>query len=267
MANEPQKAPRMGTLRKFANLVQRGTDNFYASTYYSDPTSRTQLQNIKSDITSSIKDIMDTNSDNVGEPNISKLYERLLMAQKDDGTIKEFERIFGDNEFINNLASSYLDNRWVKAVDDEIDEVMKYMPKLQEALDTIKDNVLSADSFSKDYLNLDTKLVSTRESEEQFSRNIDDMKTRYDLLKLTSEIYEKASKYGEVFVYCVPYTKAISALLKKKNSVSDRNISVRANFEQSNIMIESSVSEFEPVRLSYYNGIKKEDSINNMNYN
>lgn len=267
MANDLQKAPRMGTLKKFANLVQRGTDNFYASTYYSDPTSKTQLQNIKSDITSSIKDIMDTNSDNVGEPNISKLYERLLMAQKDDGTIKEFERIFGDNEFINNLASSYLDNRWVKAVDEEIDEVMKYMPKLQEALDTIKDNVLSADSFSKDYLNLDTKLVSTRESEEQFSRNIDDMKTRYNLLKLTGEIYEKASKYGEVFVYCVPYTKAISALLKKKNTVSDRNISVRANFEQSNIMIESSISEFEPVKLSYYDGIKQEDTINNMNYN
>lgn len=267
MANE-QKPVRMGTLKKFANLVQRGMDNFYSNTYYSDPTSRTQLQNIKADTTSAIKDIMNTNSDNIGEPNISKLYERLLMAQKDDSTIKEFERIFGDNEFINNLASSYLDNRWVKAVDDEIDEVMKYMPKLQEALDTIKDNVLSADSFSKDYLNLDTNLVSTRESEEQFSRNIEDMKKRYNLLKLTSEIYEKASKYGEVFVYCVPYTKAISALLKKKNSVSDRNISIRANFEQSNIMIESALGEFEPVKLPYGNStIKADDGINNMNYN
>ena len=143
-----QQKPRTGVLRKLASLVQGNMDDMYRTTYYADPNNRDQLQAIKTDITSSIKDIMDTNSDNIGEPNISRLYERLLLnTQGDPGTVKEFERIFGDNEFINNLASSYLDNRWVKAIDEEVDEIMKYMPKLQEALSTIKDNVLSSDSF------------------------------------------------------------------------------------------------------------------------
>ena len=39
------------------------------------------------------------------------------------------------------------------------------------------------------------------------------MKERYNMLKLTSEIYEKTSKYGECFVYCVPYDKAIKIML------------------------------------------------------
>ena len=263
--NERQK-PRMGTLRKLASLVQGNMDNMYSTTYYADPSNRDQLQAIKTDITTSIKDIMDTNSDNIGEPNISRLYERLLLnSQGDPNTVQEFERIFGDTEFVNNLASTYLDNRWVKLYDDEIDEVMKYMPKLQEALDTIKDNVLSSDSFSKDYLNLESKLAPTKESEEQFARNISDMKERYDMLKLTSEIYEKTSKYGETFVYCVPYDKAIRRLMDKKNSNDARNISVKTNFESGEVLIESSVLEFEPVKIN--SGYELNKSTDNLNIN
>ena len=249
-SNEPKK-PNESLLRRFASLVQGNMDDMYRSTYYADPNNKDQLQAIKTDITSSIKDIMNSNTDNIGEPNISRLYERLLLNnQNDPNTVAEFERIFGDNEFINSLTSSYLDNRWVKAIDTEIDEVMKYMPKLQEALSTIKDNVLSSDSFSKDFLNLESKLAPTKESEEQFARNINDMKDRYDMLKLTSKIYDQTSKYGETFVYCVPYTKAISALMKKKNSTTDdRNIKVRTNFESGSVLIESSVSEFEPINI------------------
>lgn len=249
--NEENKQPGVGILRKLAGFVKGNMDDLYRSTYYADPTNRNQLHAIKTDITSSIKDIMDTNFDNVGEPNISRLYERLLLnTQNDDGTVKEFERIFGDNEFINNLASSYLDNRWVKAVDTEIDEVLKYMPKLQEALDTIKDNVLASDSFAKDYLNLESKLSPDALSKEQFSRNIDDMKTRYDMLNLVNKIYDETSKYGETFVYCVPYTKAITKLLQTKNSGRMRNISVHTNYNESaDLIIESPDREFEPIKI------------------
>lgn len=265
--NDQQK-PRMGVIRRLADLVQGNMNDMYRTTYYADPNNRDQLQAIKNDITTSIKDIMDTNSDNIGEPNISRLYERIFLStQNDPNTVKDFERIFGDNEFINNLASSYLDNRWVKAIDEEINEVLRYMPKLQEALSTIKDNVLSSDSFSKDYLNLGSKLSPTRETEEQFARNITDMKERYNMLKLTSEIYEKTSKYGEVFVYCVPYDRAIRRLIERKNSNDARNITVRTNFESGNVFIESAVSEFEPIKfnntvIKYEDGKEENRGIN-----
>ena len=228
---------RIGPLRKLADRIQSNMDDLYRSTYYSDTSNKVQLGNIKNNINTSIKDIMDSNINNIGEPNISKFFERMFMnTQNDPNTINEFEKIFGDNEFVNNLANSYMDNRWVKAVDTEIDEVLRYMPKLHEALMTIRDNVLSADSFSKDYLNLESD-SPTKESIDQFDRNVTDMKERYKLLKLTSDIYDDTSKYGETFIYCVPYKKAIQKLLDRKQIM--KNVVVKTNYNENCITIES----------------------------
>jgi hypothetical protein len=236
MANDDKRSIPFGNLRKLAGNIQRNSDDLYRSTYYSDRTNQQQLNAIKTDINASIKSIIDTNADNVGEPNISKLFERMYMnKQNDPATVNEFERIFGDNEFVNNLTSSYLDNRWVRAIDQETDEVLKYMPKLHEALMTIKDNVLSADSFSKDYLNLEND-TPTEEYKTQFARNVEDLKKTYDLEKLTGEIYDEISKYGECFYYCVPYSKAIQRLLNRKNSM--RSVVVRADYQENAIFIE-----------------------------
>ena len=237
MADEKNQ-PKMGLFRRVANLIQGNYDDLYRSTYFTDPSNQQQLRNIKRDINSTIKDIMDTSSDMVGEPNISKLYERMFLnAQNNGDTIKEFDRIFADNEFVANLTASYLDNRWVRALDMEIDEILKYMPKLQEALDTITDNVLSADSFSKDYLNITSTLSDSSVSDEQFSRNIEDLKQIYDLPKLVKEIYQKESKYGEVFVYRVPYQKAIQRLLDRK--YTNRGLVVHTNYKEYAVLIES----------------------------
>ena len=235
---DAEKQIRLGPIRRLANLIQGNNDALYKSTYYSDPTNKQQLQALKTDITNTIKDIMTNSTDNTGQPNISKLYERLLLnTQNDKSTIDDFERIFSDNDFVNNLTASYLDNRWVRAVDMEIDEILKYMPKLQEALDTITDNVLSADSFSKDFLNIKNTLTSGDTSQEQFDKNISDLKKDYKLLKLIKEIYEDTSKYGECFVYCVPYTKAIQKLLSKKND--NRSVVVKTNYGENAIITES----------------------------
>ena len=230
---------RPGVFKRIAGLIQGNMDDLYKNTYYSDPSNRQQLTAIKTDITNTIKDIMNSNTDNIGEPSISRMYERLYFnSQNDSDTIKEFEKIFSDNEFVNNLTNSYLDNRWIKAIDVEIDEVCKYMPKLQEALDTMRDNVLAADSFNKDFLKLDSQLNNASVNEEQFSRNIEDLKKKYKLSKLIKENYEATAKYGEDFIYCVPYDKAIQRLMD--NKYKNRGIVVSSNFsENANITIQS----------------------------
>lgn len=235
MAKDVQAQPKIGILKKLAHTIQSNTDNLYKTVFYSDPSNKQSLEAIKTDITSSIKDIMTSSSDILGAPNVSKLYERLIMTQNDASLTREYERIFGNNEFVSNLTASYLDNRWVKAVDTEIDEICRYMPKLQEALDTITDNVLSADSFSKDYLNITNDLSDSKTSDEQFSRNVEDLKERYELPKLIKEIYEKESKYGEGFVYRVPYEKAIQRLMDRKNM--PRPVALQTT--EQGIMIES----------------------------
>ena len=242
-----QKKSKPGILKKLAGLIQGNSDSLYRTVHYSDPLDRQQLDAIKSDMMDTIKNIMSSSSDTVGEPNISRLYERLLSSSNLDKSAiaSEFERIFGNNEFVSNLTASYLDNRWVKAVDTEIDEILKYMPKLQEALDVITDNVLSADSFNKDYLNLTTELSDAETSDEQFAKNIMDLKETYELLKLIKDIYRQTSKYGECFVYRVPYQKAIQRLMDRKDMHRDFAVSA----SESGVFIESATDGRSEVRM------------------
>lgn len=230
---------KLGPLKRLAGLLQNNSDELYKSTYYSDPSNNKMLKDLKTSIDTSIKDIMDTNIDNTGEPNISKLYERIFMkTQNDDSTVKEFERIFGDNEFINNLSNSYLDNRWIRAIDDEIDDTLRYMPKLQEALETLRDNVLAADSFSKDYLTIKKQLDDSYDKP-LFNMHVEEIKKKYDLVTLIDELYFDTSKYGESFVYCVPYQKAIQNLLDTKND--NRAVAIRTNFKEGTVIIEDGI--------------------------
>ena len=262
MARDDQ--PRMGPIKRLANLIQGNSDDLYRSTYYSDPSNKQQLQALKTDITNTIKNIMANNSDISGEPNISKLYERLLLnAQNDSELVSSFEKIFGDNEFVNNLTASYLDNRWVRAVDMEIDEICKYMPKIQEALDTITDNVLSADSFSKDFLNISNQLSDGDTSKEQFSKNINDMKKNYKLLKYIKQIYEQTAKYGECFVYCVPYDKAIQRLVDRK--YENRGVVIKTNFGEGTIITESTEMGRSKVHIPKGYSLNKDNDNFNMN--
>ena len=238
MADNDNNQINYGPLKRIANLIQTNTDDLYRSTFFSDPNNKKELQYLKNSINNSIKTIVDNNTDNIGEPNISRLYERMFVkSQNSKDTIDEFQKIFGDNEFINTLSNSYLDNRWIKAQDQEIDDVIKYMPKLQEALDTLKDNVLSADSFNKDFLNMSTIIDGDIEGS-QFSSNIEDLKEKYDLLKFTNELYSNESKYGEQFVYCVPYQTAIQKLLD--NNANTKSTTMNAGINENKIIIESS---------------------------
>ena len=213
--NDEQPIRRPGLLRRVANFIQGNSNSLYKSTYYSDPEEKYQLQRLSSEINNTIKNIMNNTTDSVGEPNIVKLYERLLSNNSSDKKLTdEFNRLFGDNEFVGNLTASYLDNRWVRTIDMEIDEICKYMPKLNEALETIADNVLSADSFAKDYLNLENSYGNSKSDEHKceekalianeeqyfiskklkyiFALNHMDGEERNKIINLTDDLYEDA---------------------------------------------------------------------------
>ena len=257
---------RFNALKKIAGLIQSNADDIYKSTYYTDPENKRQLDDLKSSIDLSIKNILDNNVNATGEPNMSRFYERLFFnTQNDKDTVAEFEKIFGDNDFINNLSSSYMDNRWIKAIDDELDETLRYMPKLEEALQTLRDNVLSADSFNKDFLTLKPAIDGDK-NQDQFDHNIQDLKKNYDLLKLVNEIYYDTSKYGETFIYCVPYEKAIQNLMDHKND--NRGIAIRSNYNESTVILEDTINDTsEKIDMSRFNLNNLNEDIKDINLN
>lgn len=255
--NESQNIPKIGLIRKLSQSAQDNIDSLYKNIFYTDPINKKSLESIKNDITTSIKNIMSVSSDTTGEPNISKLFERLLLTQNNKEVTSDYDRLFSDNDFISNLTAAYLDNRWVLTIDTEIDEVCRYMPKLQEALDTIADNVLSADSFHKDYLNLTNDLVNTKTSDEQFARNIEDLKKKYDLVALTKRIYKDESKYGDKLIYRVPYDKALQRFLDRRNMMQ----TYMAKTNENGIIIESSVGDTDTIKMDNITSYMDESGI------
>lgn len=204
-------------IKKLMTSVQVNLDKLYANTNYSTKDNIKSLDSIKKSIDQSIDSIYDNNMASTGISNLSMLYSRKLYnAQNDKSNVKNVVSLFEDDKLLESMMSAHMSNTNIREIRNEIDAICKYMPKLEEALDVRKDNVLSADHFSKEFLNaINTSNVSNDES---FKENMDSLKKKYNLAEELEQLYDDVSKYGEEYFYIVPYKDAFSKLLQNKNN-------------------------------------------------
>ena len=229
MAKDKKRSSN-GLIKKLSDTVQNSLDYLYQKTYYSQPNNKQDIENIKSKLDNSIDTIVSVNRNNTGNGTMSTLYSRIQQANmpnlggSGDENAKKLEELINDNQVIESGLMGFINNTTtVFDYDNKIDTILKYMPKLQEALDTRKDNVLSADHFSKDFINITSSSINNDDA--TYNEHIKYIKETYKIQDLVDEIYDKASKYGEAFVYVVPYKKAVVRLLRQKSSIrADLNI-------------------------------------------
>lgn len=236
-------------IRTLMNDISDKMSNIYGSTYASTDRNRKDLENVTQDIKNSINDIITRNAgDDIS--NISKMYSRLSMAQTVDGTklMNSVTEVFTDSTFTNAVMQMYMSNIWIKQFDQQIDTVCKYMPKLEEALAVKRDAVLSADNYSKEYINC--KSTSSIEGYDKaiFTKKVNDCKLKYDIESKFEEWWYEAAKYGEKYIYHPPYEKAIADLLRRKGTTVKKNISESYIIENGVI---SDTSLYESVSSSY----------------
>ena len=104
------------------------------------------------------------------------------------------------------------------------------MPQLETALEVKKDNVLAADYFNKDFIHCTSE---KKIDDVEFTLRIKKLKEKYDLLTKFENYAYNASKYGEEFVYIVPYKRALAKLM---NSDSMKNrVTESTNLNNSNL--------------------------------
>lgn len=234
--------PSKPKTRPLINLIQTTLDKIYSGTRYTSPMNSKSLNTLKRGISQSITDISTNNVNNIGEPNISRLYSRELSAiQKDSDTIKNIEDLFSDDGLTGNILSFYTENKWIRDMDDQINTILKYMPKLAEALDIRKSNVLCSDHFSRDFINVVTKSSST---DPDLAPNIEYLKDTYKLVELFDEAYENTATYGEQFIYIVPYNKAVRKLLDQEQKNTNP---LKASIKLENGVLFSDTSDKMPV--------------------
>ena len=202
-------------VQNMINNINNGMNKLYRNTYMSTPMNSRDLDSIRNDFNKSLDKLLDTNLDNIGQTNITSLYARTQNIKGSLGS-DTFSELLEDNALTEALVADFSQNKIYKEVDAEIDLILKFMPMLADALDAKKDNVLSADNYSKDYIN-----VVNTDSVENFSENIKSLKKIYNVLNIVENAYDDAAKYGEQFIYIDNYKDALTKLLKNKPTLKN----------------------------------------------
>ena len=217
MAKQKKPSVNWRSINNRLDTLDAQMRDVYKNTFNTDITNSMNLNNITDDIMDSIDALIANDSDIQGIPNISRLYNRLNSKKGSIGEFKDDDilSIFDDKAMVSNLMDVYSKSRSIKQMDEQIDTVCKYMPKLQDALDIKKDSVLVAETFTKDYLNL---ISGLNKDDKDFSSRVLALKEKYGLEDLLDDVVSRTQKYGECFVYHVPYKKAFERMLDKRGN-------------------------------------------------
>lgn len=213
------------------DLLDKGLADIYSTTYADPQDNLTSSKNIRDNIDNHIDNILDNTHTNGDIGNISKIYAKLLKDNNngDKNLSKAIQDIFNDEGISANILSTWMENKWVKQRDDEIDMVLKYVPRLKEALACKKDCVLSADHFAKDFVSYHN--ICAAGKDELFAKKMEQLKKTYNLAEKYEEWYDETQTYGESFIYIAPYSREFERLL------SDRQKSIHQVVGETTVQI------------------------------
>lgn len=215
----------MDTNKKIAGSIQANIDDLYKNTYFTNNDNSKYIDSIKRKMDDDLEGLIDKAKAQNGGTNMADLYARTL-ARNDTDSLNEIRSALEDETVLADIMDIYSQNALVRDLDREIDTVCKYMPKLDEALDIKKDNVLSADHFNDDAVRISIESVAgagitnNNNKSEADGSDLELFARKYDLEAFRNELYSKTAKYGEQFVYIVPYKRALEKLIARTDGAS-----------------------------------------------
>ena len=220
--------------KKLAKRTQDNIDNLYRSTYYTDNKDKQYIDHIRNMMNQSLNGLIDKTRIRSGNTNISDLYARTLA--KGDQSLSVMKDLT-DSSMLSDILELYANNMVIRDMDREIDVVLKFVPRLQQGMKLIKQAVLASDHMDKESTKISVinAIRDPNSANDETGTMADDdkvkaCKKKYDWKKFQEELYEKTAKYGEQYVYILPYTRALERVVKNKEG-------------SSNIMAESYISE------------------------
>ena len=217
------------------NLLKKQVGDLYTSTYFTQDNSDELKNQVSDKLDDAIRKSTLGDNEFKNISNTSKLFRKLLKSDggsSNNASIKlnksfgtggadDISTLFKDPNIMASLMDTYAKTKWITELDNEFDLICKYMTKLQTALDIKRDAVLCSDSYNKEFLTVKA-IGENRASDANIAiqNNISEMIKKYNLSDKVEQWYEDTSKYGEEFVYCVPYSVALEELLKRKKNTN-----------------------------------------------
>lgn len=231
MPNNDDKNKTSRKINALLDYLDKQTSDIHRRTYFGTDTADNIYSLVSDDLDDAIRRATDGDPEYQNVSNITRLLQKItkdnnasasskLDSAFGTGTDNDISNLFQNNEMMASLMDTYAKTKWIVELDNEFDIICKYMPKLQAALDIKRDAVLCSDSYSKEFLTIQPKNTSSNSDTGSIQENIRNLKRIYKLEENVEKWYEDTAKYGEEFVYCVPYDLALKELLKRKGNTS-----------------------------------------------
>ncbi len=243
---------RNKSINSLMDLIDQGMSELYKDTYFSTDQNKKELNTLGSNIDDTLNSIMSKRGNGFDTSNISRLIMKTKLSDlgKDEDLQKSIQDIFSDNKLLGQISSTHRYNTYIKEFNDQIDLICKYFPKLNETVKTKIDNILSADHFTKEFLSVHSDNVNGIDKTEVLEK-IKKLRKIYNYDARAEIWLDHIIRYGEQFLYCVPYNKALERLLQIKNSDINEIALLNESFE-------SFSNEQEPLKEYFSSGVKIE---------
>ena len=211
--DDPVRSSRK--INRKLDLLDQKMDGLYKNIYITRPDNRKNLDDILNQLDDAIDAIQ---QDNVNISGMSELMRRLdnTSGSNVDRLMNNVGELFNDQNLINTLFANDEIHKYIASQNYQYDMICRYLPKLLDALEIKRDNVLSADNFSKEFINPKSSRTNKIELE-KFSSNTKKIEREYEISKFLEKSYMNTSKYGEDFVYVVPYHVAFERIIRRTN--------------------------------------------------
>ena len=159
------------SINKKMDLLDRKMDEMYKDIYISRPDNRKNLDSMLDSMDAVIDKLQGSSMRASGMAELLKRVEN-----SSEGNTKQLlssvQDLFNDQSLLTTLSSNDSIHKYISGQNYNYDLICKYLPKLQDALEIKRDNVLSSDNFSKTFLN-PKSINSSKEETQIFQSNVD----------------------------------------------------------------------------------------------
>ena len=232
MENNTQK-PNKAKSNKLMSFIRNSLNNLFQTTYMTPYQQQDDMNYVLKGLNKSVNQMIEKDNETYGDVNMSSLYTRLAQKQGIQTTELQ-DNIFNYKNITDSMKMNFMKNRELVEYRTTIDTLIKFMPILEDVLNVKANHVLSADHYTRDFLNFVDTNHASEESKDvnyTFESNIKYIKEKYDLLNFCEREYKRCARYGEAPIYIAPYNKEFGKLLQQckennNDSITEATISV-----------------------------------------
>lgn len=227
--NTQNTSPGRGISKKL-DLLDQKMDSLYKDIYITRPDNRHNLDDIIDSLDTAIDKLQSTDVTVGGMTELLRRLDKGANSSNVEKYVNSVQELFANNSLIGTLAMNEDVHKFISAENYTYEMICRYLPKLLDAIEIKRDNVLCSDNFSKHFIN--PKSVRNTKSEVvKFSSNCKRIENEYDFQKFIEKTYNNVSIYGEDFIYVIPYNVAYERIFNRDNLNRSNNMNSINIFE------------------------------------